>query len=146
MKRLVNGVESDLPSDAKSMSAETLGDRLLVRTPAGTYTAVAIRDGDATLISYKGRQFRIEKATLRRAVKGAATEGKLIAPMPGQVVDVVAQEGASVKKGERILVLEAMKVQQTYAAPFDGVIAVLAVKPGDQIKEGAVLAVVEPLI
>lgn len=66
------------------------------------------------------------------------------APMPGQIVDVLVERGANVTKGEKILVLEAMKTQQPFTAPFDGVVEKLDVTKGQQVAEGAVLAVVKP--
>jgi len=53
---------------------------------------------------------------------------------------VAAKAGAKVKKGEPLIVLEAMKMEHTLAAPFDGVVAELKAKPGDQVSEGALLA------
>ncbi|MFY9233969.1 MAG: biotin/lipoyl-containing protein [Fimbriimonadaceae bacterium] len=144
MKKLVNGIETDLPSAAEGTQITRLADRLAVRTANGTATAAAIQDGDATLVSYRGRQYRIEKPG-RAKGPGAIASGKLVAPMPGLVVDVMLAQGEPVKKGDRILVLEAMKVQQSYVAPFDGVLASLAVKKGDQVQEGSMLALVEPV-
>ena len=65
------------------------------------------------------------------------------APMPGLIVDVLAAEGDAVKKGQKILVLEAMKTQQPFASPFDGILKKLFVAKGTQVVEGALLAVVE---
>lgn len=142
MNRLVNGVETDLQSP-EGVEIVRLADRMVVRTPEGADSAVAIRDGDAILVSYRGRQYRIEKASAKRSRAGAVTDGRLVAPMPAQVVDVLLKQGAKIKKGDRILVLEAMKVQQVYAAPFDGVLKSVSVKQGQTVEEGAVLAVVE---
>jgi propionyl-CoA carboxylase alpha chain len=72
-----------------------------------------------------------------------AHAGSLLAPMPGGVVRVLADEGDRVKAGQALVVLEAMKMEHTVAAPVDGVVAQLAVVPGDQVDTGQVLAVVE---
>lgn len=143
MKRLVNGVEMEVALGQEGAEIVQLPDRLLVKTCAGAHSAIAVRDGDATLVSYLGRQFTITKATSARAAASART-GEMKAPMPGQIADVLVREGQEVKKGERLLVLEAMKVQQPYLAPFDGVVAKLAVAKGQQVSEGALLALVEP--
>lgn len=66
------------------------------------------------------------------------------APMPGLIVDVLLSEGVDVKKGDKILVLEAMKTQQAFTAPFDGKLDSLKVGKGDQVIDGQVLAVVIP--
>ncbi|MCH1867957.1 biotin carboxylase N-terminal domain-containing protein [Nocardioides sp. CFH 31398] len=72
----------------------------------------------------------------------AQAAGSLTAPMPGTVVRLVAEQGASVSAGETILVLEAMKMQHTVTAPADGVVTEVAVAAGQQVAAGEVLAVV----
>lgn len=70
-------------------------------------------------------------------------EGSLLAPMPGSVVSVHAESGQSVTPGQKLIVLEAMKMQHTVTAPSGGVLTQLNVKPGTQVAAGEVLAVVE---
>ncbi|HLK74611.1 MAG TPA: biotin carboxylase N-terminal domain-containing protein [Streptosporangiaceae bacterium] len=69
--------------------------------------------------------------------------GSLVAPMPGLVRRVLVEVGAAVKAGQPLLVLEAMKMEQTVAAPAAGLVAELRAKAGDQVAAGQVLAVVE---
>ncbi|MEH3120848.1 MAG: ATP-grasp domain-containing protein [Sphingomonas phyllosphaerae] len=79
----------------------------------------------------------------RRADRlGGASEGDgaLLAPMPGRVIAVVVAQGQRVSRGERLLVLEAMKMEQALLAPFDGVVAELKVVEGAQVTEGMLLA------
>jgi biotin carboxyl carrier protein len=73
----------------------------------------------------------------------AAQAGSLLAPMPGTVVDVLAEAGDPVHAGQPLLVLEAMKMRQTIAAPAAGILTELRVKAGQQVDTGAILAVVE---
>ena len=68
--------------------------------------------------------------------------GSLVAPMPGTVVSVAVAEGDTVRAGQPLLVLEAMKMQHPVAAPAGGVVRALRVVPGSQVEAGAVLAVV----
>jgi propionyl-CoA carboxylase alpha chain len=75
---------------------------------------------------------------------GSAVEkGSLVAPMPGNVIRVGATQGETVKAGQPLIWLEAMKMEHTITAPADGVLAELNVAPGQQIEVGAVLARVE---
>jgi acetyl/propionyl-CoA carboxylase alpha subunit len=141
MKRYVNGDEVELTEAGAQV--EAMGDRLMVRTPEGTFSAVAVRQGDAVLVSYKGRQYRVEKKVSRARAGAGASSGELRAPMPGQIVDVRVSEGQDVKKGDTLLVLEAMKTQQPFPAPFDGKVAKLNVAKGDQVPDGHLLALVE---
>jgi 3-methylcrotonyl-CoA carboxylase alpha subunit len=75
--------------------------------------------------------------------EAAAGDGAILSPMPGKIVSVAAKAGAKLKKGDPILVLEAMKMEHTLVAPFDGRLAELNAKPGAQVSEGVVLAKME---
>jgi len=72
-----------------------------------------------------------------------APSGSLLAPMPGLVLRVLAEVGTAVTAGQPLLVLEAMKMEQTVSAPADGVVAELRAKAGEQVNTGQVLAVLE---
>ena len=65
--------------------------------------------------------------------------------MPGQIVDVRNSVGDAVKKGDTILVLEAMKTQQPFLSPFDGKVIAISVEKGDQVADGTVLAVIQAM-
>lgn len=69
---------------------------------------------------------------------------KIAAPLPGTVVAVLAEEGATLEKGAPILTLEVMKMEQTLRAPYAGVLTSIKCKVGDIVQEGVELAVVEP--
>ena len=71
---------------------------------------------------------------------GAAGSVEINAPMPGKILDVKAQLGASVSRGDVVLVLEAMKMENEVVAPQDGTIASINVNVGDMVEPGAVLA------
>jgi acetyl/propionyl-CoA carboxylase alpha subunit len=72
-----------------------------------------------------------------------APAGSLLAPMPGLVLRVLAEPGTAVTAGQPLLVLEAMKMEQTVSAPAGGVVAELRAKAGEQVSTGQVLAVLE---
>ncbi len=71
-------------------------------------------------------------------------EDKIVAPLPGTVVALLAEEGAMLEKGAPILTLEVMKMEQTLRAPFAGVLKVIKCKVGDIVQEGVELAEIEP--
>ncbi len=73
-----------------------------------------------------------------------AGEDKIVAPLPGTVVALLAEVGASLEKGAPILTLEVMKMEQTLRAPFAGVLKAIKCKVGDIVQEGVELAEVEP--
>ncbi|MGK2739467.1 acetyl/propionyl/methylcrotonyl-CoA carboxylase subunit alpha [Tepidicaulis sp. LMO-SS28] len=72
----------------------------------------------------------------------AGGEG-ILAPMPGKIIQVLTEAGKSVRKGDALIVLEAMKMEQTLQAPGEGVVASVNVSAGDQVEGGAVLLTFE---
>ena len=84
-------------------------------------------------------------AAPKAAPKAAAPAGaqgavKVNAPMPGKILKVNVNAGAAVKKGDVLLVLEAMKMENEICAPQDGTVASIEVAVGDHIEAGALLA------
>lgn len=74
------------------------------------------------------------------APAGAEGSVKVTAPMPGKVLSVKASAGQAVKKGDVLLVVEAMKMENDIVAPQDGTVAIINVSAGDAIESGATLA------
>jgi 3-methylcrotonyl-CoA carboxylase alpha subunit len=71
-------------------------------------------------------------------------DGEIEAPMPGKVTAVEVSKGEKVAKGQRLLTLEAMKMEHALSAPFDGTVAELSAKAGAQVNEGQLLVKVDP--
>ena len=74
------------------------------------------------------------------ASSGAVGAVKVNAPMPGKILAVKANAGQAVKKGDVIIVLEAMKMENDIVAPQDGTIASVSCAVGDSVEAGALLA------
>lgn len=74
------------------------------------------------------------------APAGTAGSVEITSPMPGKILDVKASAGQAVKKGEVVLLLEAMKMENEVVAPQDGTIATINVAAGDMVEAGNVLA------
>ncbi len=74
----------------------------------------------------------------------SAADGAILAPMPGKVIAVDVSEGQTVKAGDRLMVLEAMKMEHALTAPFDGTVTELSASQDAQVQVEAVLCVVEP--
>ncbi|WJH37768.1 acetyl/propionyl/methylcrotonyl-CoA carboxylase subunit alpha (plasmid) [Aliirhizobium terrae] len=70
-------------------------------------------------------------------------DGSIIAPMPGTVIAVQVGRDDRVRRGQALVVIEAMKMEQTLSAPFDGIVAELRASPGAQVTEGALLVRIE---
>ena len=72
-----------------------------------------------------------------------AGDGTILSPMPGKIIAVEVSEGQTVTKGQKLLTLEAMKMEHTLVAPFDGTVAELNAVAGAQVQVEAVLARIE---
>ncbi|PZT90014.1 MAG: methylcrotonoyl-CoA carboxylase [Citromicrobium sp.] len=75
----------------------------------------------------------------------AVGDGAILAPMPGKVIAVDVAEGDTVTAGQRLMVLEAMKMEHALTAPFDGTVTELSASEGGQVQVEAILCVVEPV-
>jgi biotin carboxyl carrier protein len=89
-------------------------------------------------------RYRCIRAVLREvssfpSAGDEAVKGGFIAPMPGKVVKVHVSAGDTVTRGQPLLVLEAMKMEQTTLSPDDGVVNQVLVREGDQVTAGQVL-------
>jgi 3-methylcrotonyl-CoA carboxylase alpha subunit len=76
---------------------------------------------------------------MAHAGESEAEGGRLTAPMPGKVVAVLAEKGKEVKKGDALVIMEAMKMEHTISAPHDGVVEDILYAVGDQVSDGAPL-------
>jgi 3-methylcrotonyl-CoA carboxylase alpha subunit len=72
-----------------------------------------------------------------------AHDGDILSPMPGRIIAVEVTQGQSVTKGQKLLTLEAMKMEHSLVAPFDGVVAELNAETGAQVQVEALLARIE---
>jgi len=98
------------------------------------------RDGDVFHVFTGGRHYTLTyNDPMAHAGETEAAGGRLTAPMPGKVVAVLAQSGQDVKKGEPLVIMEAMKMEHTIAAPSDGLVEEVLYQVGDQVADGAPL-------
>ncbi len=76
--------------------------------------------------------------------KTANSSGRIVAPMPGLIIDVLVKIGDKVKQGETLLIQEAMKMQMKLRSPLDGIVTSIAVAPGAQVEKGILLVSLQP--
>ncbi|MBX7493888.1 acetyl/propionyl/methylcrotonyl-CoA carboxylase subunit alpha [Qipengyuania sp. 1NDW9] len=105
--------------------------------------ATGFVDPERAVVFADGQSFVFERQS-RGTGAGAAGDGAILAPMPGKVIAVDVTEGDTVTAGQRLMVLEAMKMEHALTAPFDGTVTELSASQGAQVQVEAVLAVVEP--
>jgi len=83
-----------------------------------------------------------EREMITHAISHEAGEAIISAPMPGLVIEVMVEKGEAVKKKDKLLILEAMKMQNEIVAPRDGEVAELNIKPGDSVNTGDRLVII----
>jgi 3-methylcrotonyl-CoA carboxylase alpha subunit len=96
------------------------------------------------LVAEGGQVWRLEPWRVDAGASGHAGDGAILSPMPGRVIAVDVTAGDAVAKGQKLLTLEAMKMEHGLVAPFDGVVAELLVSAGAQVEVEALLAKVVP--
>ena len=104
-----------------------------------------VEAGDLLVAIREGRQTGVKLAEASSAdLSRASGNGAVSAPMHGKVLSVSVAKGDKVAKGQRLMVLEAMKMEHALDAATDGVVAELSVAAGEQVSEGAQLILIKP--
>ena len=102
-----------------------------------------VADGDVVHVFWRGRayEWRVERQAARAAQRHHA--GGLEAPMPGRVIKVNVAVGDQVKRGQELLVVEAMKMENPIRAPHDGRVVRLEASAGEMVGPGKLLVEIE---
>jgi 3-methylcrotonyl-CoA carboxylase alpha subunit len=107
--------------------------------------AVAVDAGDAVFVLRHGRQTKVTLRDLTLEEGGEHGQSGLVrAPMHGKVLSILVEQGAHVTRGQRLAIIEAMKMEHTLTAPIDGTVSELTVAADAQVTEGAKVMVIEP--
>jgi 3-methylcrotonyl-CoA carboxylase alpha subunit len=102
--------------------------------------------GEEAYVLRRGRQTRVRLKDVAAATAAASgSDGVIKAPMHGKVLELLAKVGDHVASGERLAVIEAMKMEHTLRAPFAGIVMQVPVGTGAQVVEGAPIMVLEPV-
>ena len=92
-----------------------------------------------------GQTWRVEPFRSTGGAHVYGGDGTILSPMPGRIIAVEVAAGETVTKGQKLLTLEAMKMEHSLTAPFDGVVAEINAKVGGQVSEGTVLSRIEAI-
>ncbi|MCF8478700.1 MAG: ATP-grasp domain-containing protein [Pseudolabrys sp.] len=106
--------------------------------------AVAVATDDAVFVLRHGRQTKVSLRDLSLDEAAAGGGGVVRAPMHGKVLSLLVEPGASVTRGQRLAIIEAMKMEHTLTAPVDGTVGEIAVVQDAQVAEGAKVMTIEP--
>ena len=129
-------VAATLFHKGESRTVDVIGER-------GAAHATGFVEDARTVVFADGQSFEFALES-RGSGAAAAGSGAILAPMPGKVIAVDVAEGDRVAAGQRLMVLEAMKMEHALTAPFDGTVTKLSAATGGQVQVEAVLAVVAP--
>ncbi|MCA1662132.1 MAG: methylcrotonoyl-CoA carboxylase, partial [Novosphingobium sp.] len=100
-------------------------------------------DGETVWLNESGQTYQVTVERHGGGHSHHAHDGDILSPMPGKIIAVEVAQGDTVTKGQKLLTLEAMKMEHTLTAPFDGVVAELSATPGAQVQVEALLARIE---
>ena len=101
--------------------------------------------GDEAYVVHNGRQTRVRLQDISVAATEAGSgDGIIKAPMHGRVLELFVSLGDEVAGGQRLAVIEAMKMEHTLRAPFAGIVREVAVAAGVQVVEGGKIMMIEP--
>ncbi|HEY7377684.1 MAG TPA: acetyl-CoA carboxylase biotin carboxylase subunit [Steroidobacteraceae bacterium] len=98
-----------------------------------------VEDGERLHVLHAGGTLALEFHDPARARARERQDGGLVSPMPGQVLQILVAPGANVRRGQALVIVEAMKMEHTILAPSDGVVEAICFNAGDRVSEGAQL-------
>jgi 3-methylcrotonyl-CoA carboxylase alpha subunit len=131
---------AQIGATAVPFAFEARGGSVAVSTPTERIVGEVIRSGDDLHIFLAGGVTVLQRHDpLAHAGEDAHESGNLTAPMPGRIVAVLAHPGALLEKGAPLVVMEAMKMEHTIAAPAAGTLEEVFFAVGEQVSEGAQL-------
>ncbi len=121
------------------------GGWVKLRIEGVTHRARVVRSGDRLLVACRGEAWTLEPVRRGGRSGGDASDGRIEAPMPGALLQVLVEDGATVAEGDDLIVVEAMKMEHRIRAPFAGVVRGLTAKAGERVAPGEPILVLEPL-
>jgi 3-methylcrotonyl-CoA carboxylase alpha subunit len=140
----LRGFRANAADDLRVALSHGGGTRLIEAGGDPLLEGIATAAGETVLVFSAGQAFAFAlPGAGGGAAGGAASDGALLSPMPGRVISVDVRQGDRVAKGQKLLTLEAMKMEHSLTAPFDGVVAELEAVEGGQVSEGTLLVRVE---
>ncbi len=134
----VDGAEYQVKGDLN-------GDQLSATLNGHKFSVAAFQYGDDITLFHDGLQFECQRHIEIHDASDSGHQGSLAAPMTGTVVAVLKETGSVVEAGEGLIVIEAMKMEQTITAPFAGRVSEVYFKPGDQVDDGVELLALEAI-
>ena len=105
--------------------------------------AHVVASADGVEVQYDGHDYVFHRVKLAADEASGMADDRIRAPMPGLIRAIAVEAGAEVRKGDRLVMMEAMKMELTLSAPRDGKVKMIRVALGDQVTEGTILVELE---
>jgi 3-methylcrotonyl-CoA carboxylase alpha subunit len=139
-----DGVQATVDGRGLSFAIEEVSPGTFVRKEGDRReTFHCVRDGDVVHLFWRGTVYLFEEETEGVRAAHRHPPGGLEAPMPGKVIRLSVAAGDTVRKGDELIVVEAMKMENAIRAPRDGRVLRVAAALGDMVVPGAVLVELE---
>ena len=137
-----------IDGELSSYSIEKQGDRYFIYTETGLSTVRVIeKQSDKIALDINGKPVEVgvkdhialtlEKLGIDNSTESVINEVK--APMPGVIMSIVIELGQEIKKGEPLLILEAMKMENMIKSPTDGTVTSIYIKKGQSVEKNETL-------
>jgi 3-methylcrotonyl-CoA carboxylase alpha subunit len=126
-----------------TVSYGAAGVRVAVNRAAPAEDAQTFAAGADVYVLRHGRQTRVRLTDFAASAAAEAGAGTITAPMHGRLLEIFVQLGDHVAAGQRLAVIEAMKMEHTLSAPFAGIVRAIAAAPGAQLVEGGEIMLIE---
>jgi len=144
-RRLALPILAESESVVAQITYGSSGATVAVDGIAPAADAVAVDAGEAVYVLHRGRQTKVSLRDLTLDEAGDQGQGGLVrAPMHGKVLGVLVAQGERVTRGQRLAIIEAMKMEHTLHAPIEGTVTEIVVALNAQVQEGAKLMLIEP--
>ena len=143
VKQEKNKLRVSLGEKTHDVSFEFLGENeILLRIDGKIHSVVFHSNNTSHSVFINGKSFKVEKKSGHQILEDRNIEQKrrdVKTSMPGKIIKVLVQEGESVQKGQAVLILEAMKMQNEMKSPQNGQIVRIIPKEGESVETGALL-------
>ena len=141
------GEQCELTIDGNPIQLEinpTSDNQLEIRYGDQRVVAKTVHDGDYVYLHMFGRHWCLEKCHSRLSLGGAAAgDGVVSSTMPGTVIEVNTADGQQVAEGDRLAIMESMKMQVEIFSPVNGRVRAVSISAGDEIEKHTVLFEIE---
>ncbi len=138
----------DTGEDPRSVTVKAAcTDRMHLQVGDKSFNFSVVRVDDGAWIWCNGRARLVQDASTveRRKTRGpVSTPGQVTPPTPAAVVKVLVEAGQGVIKGQALVVVSAMKMEMTLAAPYDGTVIAVNTRVGAQVSPGEILVEIDP--